>query len=69
MGVRFGIDAGRSGRLGDVVQHQQIMPRAGRHGVGMTLIIAELNEQPLVVKLLDNGADPPPRKPMRGNCE
>jgi hypothetical protein len=51
------------------VQHQQIMPRAGRHGVGMTLIIAELNEQPLVVKLLDNGADPPPRKPMRGNCE
>jgi hypothetical protein len=51
------------------VQHQQIMPRAERHGVGMTLIIAELNEQPLIVKLLDNGADLPSCKPMRGNCE
>jgi hypothetical protein len=49
--------ARRSGRLGDVMQDQQLFPRAGSDGVGATLIVAELHEQGLVVQLLNDRAD------------
>src|SRR5262249_12258192 len=44
---------------------QQVFPRAGSDGVRATLIVAELDEQGLVVKLLNYRADLPAGKPMR----
>jgi hypothetical protein len=35
------------------MQDQQVFPQAGGDGVGATLIVAELDERGLVVKLLD----------------
>jgi hypothetical protein len=55
----------RSGRLRHVVQDEQVRPRARRDRVGATLIVAELHEQSLVVKLLDDGADLPARQSLR----
>lgn len=56
----------RSGRLRNVVEDQQILPRAGGDGVGATLIVAELNEQRPIVKLLDDRADLPACEPLGG---
>jgi hypothetical protein len=36
------------------VQNEQLRPWAGRDRVGATLIVAELHEQSLAVKLLDD---------------
>ncbi len=52
-----------SGRFRDVVQDQELRPRAGRDRVGTTVVVAELDEQRLVVKLLDDRADLPARAP------
>src|SRR5260370_26665129 len=48
------------------MQDEQVRPRARRDRVGATLLVAELHEQSLVVKLLDDGADLPARKSLRG---
>jgi len=56
----------RSGRLRDVVQDEQVRSLAGRDRVGATLVVAEFHEQRLVIKLLDDSADLPACKPLRG---
>jgi hypothetical protein len=56
-----------SGRRWNVMQDQQIFPRAGCDGVGATLIVTELNEQSPVVKLLNNRADLPACNPLCRN--
>lgn len=48
------------------MQGEQFRARARRDGVGATLIVAELYEQRAVVKLLNDCADLPPRKSLRG---
>jgi hypothetical protein len=48
------------------VQNQHARPRTGRDRVGATLIIAELHEERLLVKLLYNRAYLPACKPLRG---
>jgi hypothetical protein len=48
------------------MEDQQILPRTGSDSVGATLIVAELNEQSLVVKLFDDRTDLPAYKPLRG---
>ena len=48
------------------MQDQQVRPRAGCDRVGATLLVAELYEQSLVVKLLDDRADLTARKSLRG---
>jgi hypothetical protein len=47
------------------VQDKQVRLRTGRDRIGATLIIAELHEQGLVVKLFDGCADLPARKSLR----
>ena len=51
--VRFCAAVRSSGCPRDGVKGQRVRPRAGRYRVGVTLIVAELHEQGLVVKLLD----------------
>src|SRR5258708_15928264 len=50
----------------NVVQDEQVRPRAGGDRVGATLVVAELHEQSIVVKLLDDRADLPASKSLRG---
>jgi hypothetical protein len=56
-----------SGRLGDVVQDQEVRARAGRYRVSASVIVAEFHERRLVVKLFDNCAYLPAYEPLRGN--
>src|SRR5260221_8009778 len=56
----------RSGGFRNVVQDEQVRPRAGSDRVGATSIVAELHEQRLVIKLLDDSADLSACKPLRG---
>jgi hypothetical protein len=48
------------------MQNEQVCPRAWRNRVGATLIVAELNEQSLVVKLFNDRPDLTARKSLRG---
>ncbi len=46
-----------------MMEDQQIVLRAWRHGIGATLIIAELSKQGPLVELLNDRADLPAGKP------
>jgi hypothetical protein len=48
------------------VQDEQVRPRARLDRVGATLLVAELDEQSFVVKLLDDGTDLAAGKSLRG---
>jgi hypothetical protein len=48
------------------VQDEQVRLRARRDRVGATLLVAELDEQGRVAKLLDDGSDLAAGKPLRG---
>ena len=49
------------------MQDEQIRLRTGRDRVSLTLIVAKLHEQRLVIKLLNDSTDLPARKPLRRN--
>ena len=54
----------RLGHLRDVVENEELRLRARRDCVGAALIVAEFDEEHLIVELLDNCAHLPPRKPV-----
>ena len=55
-----------SSRLRKVVQDEQLCPRARRDRIGASLVVTELHQKCLVVKLFDDSADLAAREAMRG---
>jgi hypothetical protein len=59
----------RSGRFWDVVRHKQLSSETERKRVSATLVIAELYEQGVVVKLLYDRANRPRARSDASSCE